>query len=244
MRTSFEIGQRLLLLAVLLVAPAMLSAQDDDGPAFISVRFVDVKPDAGAQFEAAIKDIGQSLRSGGAPFFHVYQRMRGDMGYTIITQDRAYANQPAIEISPTLITRVTSTLNSTRLVTLAIYPELSITGDSVEPEGEFMHVRVRTTSPANRQGFFDWQKNELVPALRKAGATNRRAGRVVAGGNVNTFVDFSYSKRFPQGEVNLPQAMGQRNFDQMISRANNLTAAAEDYRYRFRSDLSFTAPPQ
>ena len=231
-------------LALSILTVPFLAHGQEQGPGYISVRFAAVKPGEVAQFEAAIKDIGEALRAGGSPFFHVYQRIRGEQGYTIISLDGAYNNNlPQIELAPALIQRVTATLNSTSLLTLAIYPEIGIASGSLEPAGNFMYVRVRTTSPANREAYFEWQRDELVPALQQAGLNDRRAGRLVAGGNVNTFVEFTYSNEF-QGNLDIAGTVGQRRFEQIIARGDALTASAEDFRYRFRRDLSFTAPPQ
>lgn len=227
------------LVSIVLAMPFSAHGQDD-GTGYISVRFADVKPGETAQFEAAIKDIGSALREGGAPFFHVYQRIRGEAGYTIVSLDGAYNDLPPVELDPALIQRVTATLNGTTLLTLAIDPTIGIQG-SFEPEGNFMYVRVRTTSPANRDAYYEWQRDDLVPALRQAGLSDRRAGRVVAGGNVNTFVEFTYSDEF-FGDLNIADTVGERRFEQIIAEGNALTVGAEDYRYRFRRDLSFTAP--
>lgn len=229
------------LIATFLVVPHALLGQEAE-TGYISVRFVDVKPDQGAQFEAAAADIGAALREGGAPFFHVYQRLRGDMGYTIITLDGNLNNMPNIELDPRLIARVTSTLDSTRLVTLEIDPALGIQSGSMEPGGRYMWVRARTTSPANAAAFLQAQEEVVVPALKAGGIKDRRFGRVVFGGNVNTFVNFTYSDTFPGTGPNMvAQAIGQREFDRMITRLNGVVSTAEDYIYLFRPDLSFTA---
>jgi hypothetical protein len=243
---AFRIS-RLLCAAVVTatVAAAIPSYAQEGGPGYISLRFVDVKPDAVSEFEAAIKDIGAALREAGVPFFHVYQRIRGGQGYTIVSVDGAYNGMPPVDLDSSLISRVTAASTGNTLVTAEIDPAIGIQGGSFEPEGDYMYVRVRTTSPANRQDYFEWQRDELVPALREAGLTDRRAGRIVAGGNINTFVEFTYSDEFRGGGVNLGESMGQRQAQQMLARGNALTASAEDYRYRFRRDLGYTAlPPQ
>ena len=84
-------------------------------------------------------------------------------------------------------------------------------------------------------------QNELTPALSQAGVTDFRAGRQVAGGNINSFVSFQYSDEFPGGGPNVGEAVGQRDFERIIARGNSLVVSAEDYRYRYRADLSFTA---
>jgi hypothetical protein len=240
---SFRISVVFRGLALAILALPLAAYAQQEGVGYINVRFADVKPDSVPAFEAALKDIGASLRDGGVPFFHVYQRIRGDMGYTIVTLDPAYNEMPPAEIPPELIARITSTLVATSVVTLEIDPAIGIASDSFEPVGNFMHVRVRTTSPANRQGYFEWQRDDLLPVLREAGVTDRRAGRIVVGGNLNTFVEFTYSDKFPS-DLNVGEKIGERRFGPIIERGNALTTNAEDYEYVFRRDLGFTAEQQ
>jgi len=235
---------RALAVGTLLSASTMLWAQDD-GPGQISVRLVDVKADAVAQFEAAIADIGAVQQAAGRPFFHVYERIRGAAGFTIITLDADYNELPPAPLDSDLLDRVVHSVHGSTLLTLTIYPELGIPGaGTTAPSGEFMIARVRTTSPSNRQAYFDWQANELVPALRAAGLTDQRAGRVIAGGNENTFVRFSFTNDWTDQGNPLLASLGQREFDRLIGRANTLVVNAEMFIYRFRADLSFTAPQQ
>ena len=236
---------RSLAVGTLLFASTMLWAQDDDGPGRISVRLVDVRADAVAQFEAAIADIGAVQKAAGRPFFHVYERIRGATGFTVITSDADYNELPAAPLDSDLLDRILHSLNGSTLMTLNIYPQLGIPGaGTTAPSGEFLIARVRTTSPSNRQAYFDFQANELVPALRAAGVTDQRAGRVIAGGNTNTFVRYSFTNDWTDPANPLLQSLGQRDFDRLIARGNALLVNVEDYVYRFREDLSFTAPPQ
>jgi hypothetical protein len=232
-----------LLFAGVLLTISQASWGQNEGPGYINVRFADVRPDQAAQFEAAAADISAALRAGGSPFFHVYQRLRGDVGYTIITLDGNLNDLPPIELDPRLIDRATSTMHSMSLITLAMDPALSIDSGTLDPGGQYMWVRVRTTSPANASAFLQAQAQDLMPALKAGGVTDRRFGRVMFGGNVNTFVNFMYSDEFPGTATSNPvaAAMGQRQFNQMISRLNGLVSNAEDYVYMYRPDLSFTA---
>jgi hypothetical protein len=237
---AFNYWGHSLIAVLLLAAPFSIWAQND-GPGLINVRFADVKPDQVAQFEAAAADVGAAMRAGGAPFFHVYQRVRGDMGYAIFTLDSELNDLPAIQLSPGLIDRATSAVNNFTVLSLAVDPALGIDSGTLEPAGRYMHVRVRTTSPGNAQAFLQAQADEVVPALRAGGVKDRRFGRVLFGGNVNTFVNFMYSDSFPGTGTNMvAQTMGQRNFDRMVSRLNALVSNAEDYVFVFRPDLSFT----
>lgn len=217
-------------------------AQEEPGR--ISVRLIDVKSDAIAQFEATIADGAKAFEDAGHPAFHVYERIRGEglPGYTVITLDGAFNDLPPVDVGPAWLDRISHSTNGSSLFTAEMSPELSIASPSgLAPSGEFMTVRVRTVSPANRQAYFDWHANELTPALRQAGLTDMRSGRVIAGGNVNTFIRYSYADSWPAQGLDIAGTVGEREFERIIDRESGLLATAEDIIYQFRGDLSFTA---
>ena len=210
----------------------------EDGPAYIQLRFVEVKPDSIAEFEAAISDLKDVYKAAGHPYYHIYQSVRGATGFVEITMDPYFNDVSQVQLPPDLLNRVTQTLSSMRLETLAVYPELGTPGSgSVEPSGEFMTVRVRRTSPQNQQAYFDWHAKEFTPALRAAGWSDVRMGRVVAGGNIDTFVKFTYSDEIPPDNAEI---LAKMDIGSLIAREQELSVAEEDYVDRFRPDLSFT----
>ena len=228
-------------LGLLFLAPTALWAQDES-PVRINVRLIDVKADAVAQFEASIADRAEVVQAAGRPFFHVFERIRGaDLpSYSIISMDAAYNELPPLAADPAWGDRIAHSVNGSILMTVEFYPALGIDAGTA-PSGEFMRVRVRTTSPSNRQAYFDWIENELTPALREAGVTDLRTGRLIHGGNTNTFVRFAFSDAFPEDGPDVAESLGQREFERLFDREDALLVSSEDVIYRFREDLSFTA---
>jgi hypothetical protein len=230
-----------LLAGALLLAPLALLAQDE-GPGRISVRIVDVKPDSVAAFEAAIADVAEAQRAAGRPFFHVFQRVRGDQpGFSIIGPDGAYTELPPLELEDGLVDRLQHATNGSTLLSVAIFPELGIDAGSLAPTGEYLQVRLRTVAPSNRQAYFAWHRDELTPALRDAGIKDLRVGRITLGGNTNTFVRYAFADAIVGGGgPNSPEVIGQQRWDRVLTREAALLVASEDLVYRFREDLSFT----
>jgi len=225
-------------------AASTLWAQEDQGPAMISAILIDVKSDSVAEFEAAAADFSAAQEAAGRPFVHVYQRIRGDNlpGFVVFTLDGAYNGLPQLQPDPSIGNRIGNAVNSVSVVTVAAYGELGIDSGNMAPGGEFLTTRVRITSPSNQQAYFDWHENEFTPALREGGVTDLRVGRVIAGGNTNTFLRWSYSDTFPaSGGPNVAEAVGQREFQRLLEGEANLIVASEDYILRFREELSFTA---
>ena len=126
------VARWLALSAVLACLPLVSSAQEGE-PGYIHVVFADVKPSAGADFEAAIREIGALQQEMGYPFMHVYQRVRGDNGFTIFGMDADLNDMPAMQLETPLAMRITGALDGIRRVTLEMMPELSIGSASVEP---------------------------------------------------------------------------------------------------------------
>ena len=226
-----------------LLTPLMVSAQDAQ-PTRWTIRIVTVKPDSAAEFEAALKDVAAIQQEAGRLLFHVYERVRGDLDtYSIITQDTAFVDQPPATLDPELVDRLAHAEDHTTLLSVGFYGELGITGDSVHPPGEYMRVRIRTVPPANADDYFAWHRDRLTPALREAGLNDLRSGRVMLGGNNNTFFRYTYSDDLGGGPdgLDIPGTVGQREFDQIIVRESELLSNSEDYVLRFREDLSFTS---
>jgi hypothetical protein len=236
------------MLALLSGMPSLLWAQGNaEAPGnFIAVRILHQVPSEQANIEAALADLAKARGAAGEAFFHVYESARGTGGYMIVQPDRQFNNLPPIENPPAVVRRLQSAQAETpRVMTLRMFAELSLGGQSATaaPPSEFMRVRLTTASPSNSDAVFAWQRDQLVPALTKAGG-NRRGGRVVAGGSVNEFVEFAYMKQLGRSDWNLPESMGQKNFDQMLGRLRPLTASEQIYWYRFRPDLSFSSAPR
>ncbi len=240
------------MLTLLSGMPSLLSAQGNAAaPGFISVRILHQVPSEQANLEAALADLARIQGTNGMGFLHVYQSVRGPGGYMVVTPDPQFSGQPApppaSDALATALRRAGSALmEPARTLTVRVFPELSIgggQGPTAPPPSEFMRVRVTTAAPSNSNAVFAWQRDQLVPALTKAGG-NRRGGRVVAGGNVNEFVEFAYMKQLGRTDWNLPESMGQKNFDQMVGRIQSLTASEQIFWYRFRPDLSFSSTPR
>lgn len=237
----------LLALVVIGLASPTLWAQNNQGPQGVRVRLVNVKTDAVPQFEAAIRDLSASLKAQGQPFFHVYQRLLGDNlpSYTLITPDPMFGGDTTnVQLPQDVITRIVATVNGSTLASVQTYPELSIAGTGLAPPADFLYTRVRVTSPANQQAYVQWQQ-ELAGVLKKAGLKDLRVGRVVVGGNTNTFLRWSFLEKFPGDDgLNIDGTIGERDFQRLLARGAALTVASEDYVLRFRKELSFTAAQQ
>jgi len=245
MRSSrlFSVGALLALVSTCVVA-------QQTGPAYINARIVTVKADSVSQWEGLIEERSSFRRAQGQSFYHVYQRLRGPLHtYLIIT--------PAADIGPQLAgapptpldvqnwaTALNSTIASESVTTLQTYPDAhTLQTESLAPPTDFMHVRLRVAAPGRSQEYYEWQANELIPALRAADVGDVRVSRVALGGNIRSWIRFSFVNGWPgDGADRLAASMGERPAERMLARGEAMTAGAStDYFYRLRPEMSFTA---
>ncbi len=79
--------------------------------------------------------------------------------------------------------------------------------------------------------------------LEAAGLDDMRVGRVVLGGNPNTFVIWTFQDDMNPGlpGVDLAGTAGPERVQEMFQRLAGMIVAEEEHILRYREDLSFTA---
>lgn len=226
---------------VFVAAPGISSAQEEGIPG-VMARLVSVKPDRVAQWEGLMKERTEALQATGQGFRHVFQRVRGPLSSFVIFTPGGGANVPVTE---NWVNALNGTVASSELHALQPYGDaftLDLGGD-VSIRGDYMYVRVRTVPPGRSNDYYEWQRDELIPALREANVGDVRTLRIAQGGNINTWLRFSYSDEMPLigGTNPVAQSMGERQFQQMLARGDAMTSSATDFVYRYRADLSYDA---
>ena len=231
-------------LGTLSVPPLMAQT---DGPAYVRHVMTTVKPERVAEFESLLEERAATLReSGQQGFRNVYESVQGDR-YTYLIEDPVPSiatldEPPAAMPSLDWTRRVQEAVTAQRSVIIRAYPDLSIpAGAGTEPG--LVHYRLRRNIPARTQEYYQWQANELVPAMRESG---RPAwfftGRVIAGGSPQSWISLAHVDNWASLEVNnFAETMTPAERGQMFSRGSSVLSYAEDSFFRFRPDLSFAA---
>ena len=229
----------LLIAAVLVAAPSLVSAQDD-GPFMASARVIDVISGKEGHVAAALADVSEAYEAAGRDLRVVYERVRGDLpAFVVFTVDEAFNDVPPVNVDAQLISRITENSNGNTYLSLAFNPALA-TNVAGAARTEYMVARIYSVSPANYDAFEDFLSETVAPALEEAGIMSRTA-RIIAGGNLGIYITFAYSDSFPTGNTQaLIQSMGQRDYDRMVEQATSLLGGVEDLLYRYRPDLSVT----
>ena len=223
------------------IAPLTTWAQDDGGETeYVTVRLHTVLPGQNAAWESLMKERRDAEEAAGRSFRRVFERIRGSgNGYLILHPDLDMGTTDVVpDISPTWGERLDSTVASSTVLTLQTYPEITANLDEwLKNDTDMLRVRLRTTAPGNRQAYHDWQAKELAPAIKKDGGI-LRGGRIILGGNSNTWVRMYIVKDWAQLSASGSNDTN-TEFQKMIARGDAITTTKENYLFQYRADLSF-----
>ena len=223
-------------LTVLLVTTnAPIAQAQEDGVAFINLRLIEVHADKVSEFEDLMKQRSAAEAKAGERFNHVFQRLRGVLnGYLIISPGDG-SDTVEVDLPDSWGPSMSQAIKNHTRVTAAIGPR-TLSDGSVEGDGEYLYVRLRTVQPGKVAAYRDWQANKLIPALRELGIGDVRSAKVVLGGNPATFVRFAFMDDWPGGDGGAGGPLAD-----ILAEEGAMLATSQNLFYRVRDDLSFTA---
>lgn len=193
----------LLLAALTLLVPLTASAQDDEGPNFLSVRVVTTHAGSGDVWVAQQRKFAEVSKKNELPQRDVWQEIRGDLDtFHIVTYNGALAEYDTAPEGPAMgeaqaewVAAIGPTVKSRRNVLLRIQPDLAIPNDE-DAEPGLLVLRYNKVAVNKHDQFHDWVKDQLLPALKKGGAKGINFNRVTYGGDNNVWVSSSYIPNF------------------------------------------------
>lgn len=226
---------------LLLSASPTVSFAQDAEPAWLNFRIHTVKRDQTAAWESAMRERRDAEEAAGVPFLRIFQRVRGPQGVYLILHLDGQVGQldlPDVDISSSWGQRLNATIDASTILTVQMFGELTANLDRwLTEDTDMVQVRVRTAAPGRSQDYYDWQAEQLFPALTEAGVSIR-GGRVFLGGSSRTFVRLSVVESWASLTEENP-VITSRNFERIIAVEDEMLAATEDFMYRYRADLSF-----
>ena len=144
---------------------------------------------------------------------------------------------PDVDISPTWGARFNTTVDTSTILTVQMFPELTANLDRwLTEDTDMMQVRLRTAAAGRADDYYDWQANQLFPALSEAGVSIR-GGRVYLGDSTRTFIRLSVVENWASLAEPDP-VIQSRDFQRIIAAEDEMLAATVDLMYRYRPDLS------
>jgi len=223
------------LTAMLLTAIVPIAQAQGDGPNFINLRLIEVHADKVSEFEELMKQRSAAEAEAGERFNHVFQRLRGVLNGYLIVSPGDGSDTVEVDLPDSWGPSMSQAIKNHTRVTAAVGPR-TMTNGPVEPNGEYLYVRLRTVQPGKVAAYRDWQDNKLIPALREEGVGDVRSAKVVLGGNPATFVRFAFMDDWPGAGVG-----GGGPLAGVLAEESAMLATSQNLFYRVRDDLSFTA---
>ena len=123
-------------------------------------------------------------------------------------------------------------------------PDLSFQGTMTGPP-KFGVVNIVQVTPGRAQEFESLIKNDVMPALKKAGVPGYFVSQTVFGGNINEYVSVTlYDSMADIGKGSpLVRVWGQEGFNKFVQKTVGVITNQERLVTRYISDLSFMPAP-
>lgn len=235
-----------LVVGLMLTLLSPLALAQEDAPAWLDVRIMQVKADRGAEFQDLIAEITAALGAAGRPPVTVWQEVRGSLAtYHLVTPleaagDLDEALGPPIDAGAwsALISRIVDTVESQRRLLLRNYPDIAIPAAEGSEPAELMLLRLRTIVTGGNGDYGDWLRDNYVPALADAGVQDLGVSRVVAGDSPGIWVMGTPIESWAQyDEPGLLADLSDREIEQLFGPSRALIETRENLVLRRRTDL-------
>lgn len=221
------------------------SAQDGG---LIQVAEVKVKTDRLQEFIALQHELAEAGREAGRTGRNVWQVMHGATNTFHIVEPRAnfaeFDGGADFALSGDAFTdwvsRIVPTIDMRTVWTLREYPDLAI-APAEDYEESLIRLRIRTVKPGMNGAYEAWVRDDLLPELKKGGATGIAWYRGVTGMNGNTWFSITrhpnYADMDPPGPL---EHMGAEAVAELLSKSASMqTGDNQDLVVAYRADMSY-----
>ncbi len=244
-------------LAAILLALATLAAPASAQDANIrSVTFYTVKPDRIGDFQAEIKEYNAILAKAGSDrYSSIWVSLTGPFEYARVQMyskwadlDNAIANDPKLKDQQAdlarLSTHIIECTSSWHREIDIVNPDLSLPDSGSEPK--MIRVLVTQVRPDKVRDYLDLQKNAILPAVKKGGATDYNFAEKRYGEPAPTFVSVVAFNKWSDLDdtIGAEKGLGKDGYQALLSQVRALIVQSEYVVYRYEPDLSYLpAPP-
>jgi hypothetical protein len=131
-------------------------------------------------------------------------------------------------------------IGSVGLAALAALPLLAQTGP---PASQTLSLTILTLKPGTTQAYVEFQKNEVIPVMQKAGQPWRESWRTATFGDPFEIAHVTPISAFAQYDSPSPfrKAIGEAGYAAYLAKASTMVASQRTYAIRTRPDLSYMA---
>jgi antibiotic biosynthesis monooxygenase (ABM) superfamily enzyme len=240
-----------LLAAAVLVSPA--SAQDAN---IRSVTFYTVKPDRIGDFQAEIKEYNAILAKAGSDrYSSIWVALTGAHEYARVQMHTKWADlDSSVDTDPKLkdqaadlariSTHIIECTSSWRREIDVVNPELSLPDSGVDTP-KMIRVLVTQVRPEKYREYLDFQKNVILPAIKKSGAKAYNFADIHFGEPGPTFVSvvgFNTWADLDDG-VGAQKGVSKDEYQAIVDKSHELIVSSDFLIYRYLPDCSYLPAP-
>jgi hypothetical protein len=239
--------------AVLAISIPTVCTAQANGPTWLRFQNTRVRPEMRQEYEGYMKQIAAAYKKTSVPFFITTQNVAGDMTeYTSVLPLMKFGDMDG----PNPLLKVIGEEGLANLGRAAARCEISATRYYSLPMNDLMINKgtaatgmlwMMTRTFLNQGKFPEyeaWMKNDLKPALEKAGVTQFRVSRPifgVPGGEVQTVRMLKDFAEIDGGPI-LNQKLGAEAARALNAKTNGMVRATTTSLVRVRADLSYMPP--
>lgn len=237
MKTTLSIA-----LGMLFVLGSFPAHTQEETSAYVAYSGNVVDHDKIELYEDLLRERRDAWKAAGHSYVHVFERVRhGESAYLSMYEDPD-VNQLSLadaDISPTWAAQIGGIAKYHILLTVEM-PSAFVgnTDRGLGQDGDLLDMRVLRTAPGRAQAYYDWQADQLFPALRKAGVRMYGA-RAFLGDSNRTFLTFSVLEDWAEF-TNPDPAHNSAELQKIRSAGEEMIVSTEQLMYRYRGDLSFS----
>lgn len=254
MKSTQSIGRTVavwILSLTLTLSFAVLCSAQDDGPTWILLSEIQVKPEMRQEWQDLQKnEVNPAFKKAGISERWVWETVVGDLRtyYSVIALENfAQLDEPgplkrALEPERriVLLQKLSKCINARKRSTIVLRPDLSIEKEQGSPSPLAVVIEV-SLLPGKQKAFESLFKSEVLPALRKAGVQEFLASQTVFGGSPTQLTFLSMIPNFAQLDKGPPlvRALGREGAEKLAEKFAGLTSSVNYTIARFNAELSF-----
>jgi len=231
-----------------------MSTQPSAPQQWSSIAIVHVRPDMVTEYEDFVKkEAIPAQKKAGVKWRNTWQTANFGEGFeyviaTPIEDFAQYDGQSAVAkaLGPEGMRAYTAKqrkyITSVHTYAVVDRPDLSYQGQMAEPK--LGVVTITHVVPGHIQEFENIVKNDVVPAMKKAGVPGFFVSQTIFGGNANEYVSVTLYNSFADIGKGSPmiRSMGQEWVNKLLQKGAGIIAQQERVVARYNADLSYMPP--
>ncbi len=243
------------LAAMLAAAAPLVTPASAQSPAIRSVTFYTVKPDRIGDFQAEVKEYNAILAKAGSDrYSSIWVSLTGPHEYARVQRytkwadlDNTADSDPKLKDQAADLARIATHIiectSSWRREIQVVDPDRSLPESGAEPK--MIRVLVTQVRPEKYREYLDFQKNVILPAIKKSGAVDYNFADVRFGAPGPTFVSVVAINNWADFDsgVGAEKGVGKDEYKAIVDQAHSLIVSSDFLVYRYEPDLSYLPAP-